>query len=266
MIASRTSRRQLLELRQRLPERDLALVAQVAELRLMSGRQLQAVHFPNELHATEEAASRVCRRTLQRLVSLGVLMRLERRIGGLRAGSASFVYALGPLGHRLLEKRQSARPRRYEPSAAFATHQLAVSQLAVDLILASRRRRCEVLVVEGEPACWRTLTGLGRIVLRPDLFLSVGVDELEYRWFVELDRGTHHRPALLRKAQLYESYYQTGVEQATHGVFPRVLWIAPDPTRASQLRSTLDRGGFTDNLLMVTTSEDAVAVLTGARA
>lgn len=262
MSGPRPSRANVLHLRELLAERDLSLVTQVAELRLMSGRQIEAVHFPYELHPTAEAAARHCRRVLSRLVRDRLLVRLERRVGGVRAGSASFVYALGPVGHRLLDDHR-ARPRRYEPSVVFVDHQLAVSELVVDLTRASRRGVLELLDVEGEPACWRTVPAIGRVVLRPDLFVAVGANDLEYRWFVEIDRGTHHRPAVLRKARLYESYYRSGIEQTTHGVFPRAVWITADEARATRLRFALSRGEFTDGLMVVTTVDDALATLVG---
>lgn len=262
MSGRRFGRASVRDLRARLAKRDLALVAQVAELRLMSGRQIEAVHFPHEPHASAETAARHCRRVLARLVRDRVLVRLARQVGGVRAGSGSFLYALGPVGQRLLNDERP-RPRRYEPSAWFVNHQLAVSQLVVDLTLAARRGEIELLAVQGEPACWRAVPAVGRVVLRPDLFLAVGAGELEYRWFVEVDRGTHHLPAVRRKARLYESYYRSGVEQATHGVFPRVLWITPDTTRTTRLRQTLAAGEFSDGLLLVTTNNAALAALAG---
>ncbi len=263
MSGRRFGRVSVRDLRARLAERDLAVVSQVAELRLMNGRQIEAVHFPHEPDASAETAARHCRRVLARLVRDRLLVRLARQVGGVRAGSGSFLYALGPVGQRLLQDEQRARPRRYEPSAAFVEHQLAVSQLVVDLTLAARRGKLELLAVQGEPACWRALPAVGRLVLRPDLFLAVGAAELEYRWFVEVDRGTHHLPAVRRKARLYESYYRSGVEQATHGVFPRVLWITPDTTRTTRLRQTLAAGEFSDGLLLVTTNDAALAALAG---
>lgn len=262
MSGRRFGRVSVRELRARLAERDLAVVARVAELRLLSGRQIEAVHFPHEAHASAETAARHCRRVLARLVRDRVLVRLARQVGGVRAGSGSFLYALGPVGQRLLNEERP-RSRRYEPSAAFVEHQLAVSQLVVDLTLAARRGEIELLAVQGEPACWRAVSAVGRVVLRPDLFLAVAAAELEYRWFVEVDRGTHHLPAVRRKARLYESYYRSGVEQASHGVFPRVLWITPDTTRTARLREALGGGEFSGGLLLVTTNDEAPAVLAG---
>jgi protein involved in plasmid replication-relaxation len=262
MSGPRLGRAEVRELRQLLSERDLAVISQLAELRLMSGRQIEAVHFPEELHSTPATAARHCRRVLARLVRERLIVRLPRPVGGIRAGSQAFIYALGPIGYRLLQA-DGSRLRVHEPGATFVDHQLAVSQLAVDFTLAHRSHQLELLILEGEPTCWRTLPSIGRAVLRPDLFLAIGTGELEYRWFVEVDRGTHRNPALLRKAQLYESYYRSGVEQATHGIFPRVAWITPGQVRATQLNKTLEGGEFTEGLMLVTTSDNAHRLLAG---
>lgn len=262
MNGSRFSRVEVRELRRRLSERDRAVISQVGELRLMTGRQIEAVHFPVVLHSTAATAARHCRRVLGRLVRDRLLVRLPRPVGGIRAGSQAFIYGLGPIGHRLLNK-DGSRLRVNEPGETFVDHQLAVSELVIDLSLASRNGDLELVTVEGEPRCWRTLPSIGRSILRPDLFIAIGKGELEYRWFVEVDRATHHQPALLRKARLYESYYRSGVEQATHGVFPRVAWITTDVSRATRLDDVLRSGEFTNGLMLVTTGDDALRFLTG---
>ncbi len=62
------------------------------------------------------SAARIARRVLARLTELGVLARLERRIGGLRAGSSGYVYYLGPAGQRLVAYWQGqAYPRPLPP-------------------------------------------------------------------------------------------------------------------------------------------------------
>jgi hypothetical protein len=264
MSGSRSGRAVVRELRGRLPDRDLSIVSQIAELRLMSGRQIEAMHFPPELHATPTTAARQCRRVLMRLVGSRLLVRLPRTVGGVRGGSHTFIYGLGPVGHRLRQE-DGSRLRAYEPGEAFVEHQLAVSQLVVDLTVAGRNGQLEIVAVEAEPACWRTLPAIGRSVLRPDLFLAIGEGELEYRWFVEVDRGTHRAPALLRKAQLYESYYRSGLEQAAHGVFPRIVWVTPDDVRAERVRAVLSGGRFSDGLMQVTSSADALSSLIGGK-
>ena len=253
------------QLRAELSERDLAIVRQVADLRLMSARQLQAVHFGPMKHHSQSAATRACGRRLQRLTGHRLLVRTERRVGGVRAGSASYCYGLGPVGQRVLNL-EGPRRRFKEPSSIFVRHTLAVGQLVVDLTLASQDGNLDLLACQAEPRCWRYFSGLaGATVLRPDLFLAVGVGDLEHRWFCEIDRATEGLPVVGRKCRLYEAYYRSGREQAEHGVFPRVCWIVPSEKRAKDLAQDIagDRR-LTDGLFAVTTGERAISVLSGA--
>jgi hypothetical protein len=256
------SARGLAQLRERLSGRDVAILRQVAELRLMSARQIQAVHFSDAEHHNELAATRARQRVLARLIRERLLLRLTRRIGGVRAGSAGFVVALGPVGQRVLALDGSRR-RAYEPTLRFFDHTLAISQLVVDIMAASRRDLFDLLDCQAEPRCWREFSGLGgRRVLRPDIFLALGVGEYELRWFIEIDRATESLPTVLRKCHLYADYYQSGQEQARSGVFPRVCWVVPDDVRAERVCAAIRRERLLpERLFMVTTSELAVAAL-----
>ncbi len=266
MSASRKGRRQLAGLALELSERDILIVGTVSDLRLATAGQLERLHFPvPECHATALTAARTARRTLERLVRQRLVVRLERRIGGMRAGSASFIDALGPLGQRVLGEG-GPRRRFREPSALFVGHTLAVSELYVRLHQATRGGALQLLgTVETEPRCWRSsVTAGGRTLLKPDLFVVTGNDEYEYRWFVEVDLATEHAPAIQRKCQAYEAYYRSGSEQAEHGVFPRVLWVAPDGVRADRLRTAIaSTANLTNGLFVVTSVDQAVKVLAG---
>ena len=257
------SARGVARLRERLSERDLAIIRQVGELRLMDARQIQAVHFPDAEHYNEPAATRARQRVLERLTRERLLTRLDRRIGGIRAGSAGFVLALGPIGQRLLAI-DGPRRRSYEPTLRFVDHTLAIAQLVVDVTVAARRGLLDVLDCQAEPRCWRQFAGLGgRRLLRPDALLVLGVDEYELRWFIEVDRASESLPTVMRKCHLYADYYQSGKEQAAHGgVFPRVCWIVPDELRAGRLGSAIARDRtLPERLFMVTTDELAVDAL-----
>src|SRR5262245_3341192 len=81
-----------------LAERDWRVLRRVSGLRFVSGSQLRRLELG-------ESSARASRRALLRLVHLGVLERLPRQIGGVRAGSAGFVYRLGPAGQRLAVPR-----------------------------------------------------------------------------------------------------------------------------------------------------------------
>jgi hypothetical protein len=231
----------------------------------MSARQIQALHFPASQHDNDRAATRARQRVLARLYRERLLIALTRRIGGVRAGSAGLVLALGPVGQRVIGLG-GARRRTYEPGWRFLDHTLAVSQLVVDVQVAARAGLLDMLDAQAEPQCWRAVAGMGgRLVLRPDAFLILGVGEYELRWFIEVDRSSESLPVIVRKCRLYADYYQSGQEQAERGgVFPRVCWVVPDEVRAERVRAAIARDrSLPDRLFIVTTSAQAVTVLRG---
>lgn len=249
-----------------LSERDRGVMGFVAEFRLASAEQLRRAFFPASEFATPPTADRCCRRVLHRLTRTRVLNRLERRVGGLRAGSDGFIYGLGPVGFRMTQPEGRSRPRAFEPSPQFIHHQLAVSHLAVELMQAARQDAVSALHLEGEPRSWRMLPGQRSRagMLRPDMHVRLRSGDVEMSWFVEIDRGTTHVPALIRKCVLYESYYRAGVEQAEHGVFPRVIWVAPTGARAERIAAGVGRrADLTPGLFAVATTDAAVQLLRG---
>ncbi len=240
----------------------MSVIRQVADLRLMSARQIQALHFPTSEHQGEAAAMRARQRVVARLCRDRLLTPLQRRVGGVRAGSAGLVLALGPVGQRVLADG-GGRRRAYEPTMRFFDHTLATSQLAVDLTLAARHGLIELLTFQAEPQSWREFADMGgRHWLRPDAFAVLGSGEYELRWFIEIDRASESLPVVLRKCRLYADYYQSGAEQAKHDVFPRVCWVVPNEARADRLREAVARDRrLPERLFVVTVSERAVVAL-----
>jgi len=231
----------------------------------MTALQIEELHFFE--HTTRLTAARTCRRVLERMTRVGLIWRLERRIGGIRAGSASFVYALAPFGQRIIDPDGEARLRYAEPSDVFLEHTLAIAQLAVDLHRLSRTTDdVDLIAVDPEPECWRRFTvGLeGVQILKPDLSVSLRVGEYDYHWFVEVDLSTHSAATVVRKCRLYHSYWQRGVEQDRSGLFPRILVVAPSQRRASLIeRSIRNARNLNLDLFALTTSDDALKWLTG---
>jgi hypothetical protein len=229
----------------RLSPRDREVVATLAELRVATAPQLERWHFAG---ATPLARARAARRSLAQLVSLGVLTRLDRRIGGVRAGSAGYVYGLDLLGQRIAQAQgwlPPARTRRVrEPSRLFLRHQLAVGELHLQLVEADRTGIVlELQRREPEPACWRTYLGGGGhpLILKPDFFTVVAAANLELSWFGEIDLHTHSLAAIDRKCRTYIDYWRTGTEVAERGVQPRTLWLVPGEGRRAQLERTIRR-------------------------
>lgn len=261
--AARFGRRQLAEIHASLSDRDLAVLRSVAALHFVTTRQLERLHF-HGLGLSPQWAARGARQTLARLHDLKLLDRLERRIGGVRAGSASFVYALSRAGSRLLHDHNRRRSR--EPSLAHLSHVLDVAELVVRLHERARTGGdIDLLDVETEPACWRSfIDSKGRQrTLKPDLRATLGAGSAELHWFVELDRGTEHRPALVRKIQAYLAAWEDEGEQTRVGVFPRVLWVVPDARRAEVVAQVCNSlSGVPVGMFEVATSDRAVTALT----
>lgn len=260
----RTGHRQLEELWTRLSERDLGILRSVARLQFVSSPLLQRLHFGLDEH-TPLGAARTTRRVLERLTKQRLLIRLDRTIGGVRAGSSGHIYALGPVGARLVQ-RERPRPRFREPSTTFLRHRLAIAELYVEIVEQARAGRFELLAHETEPACWRRYATLGGEVgiLKSDLRLTLGVGDYETHWFIEVDLGTEHLPALLRKCRQYEAAFLAGDEQRACGLFPRVLFLMSSPERVEALTLAIAREPDLPRLFVVRRAERAIETLAQA--
>ena len=263
---SRAGRRTIRRLKQSLSQRDLAVMKSVELYRYLTARQIENLHFYD--HTSPLTGARTCRRVLERLSGVGALVRLERRVGGIRAGSASYIYGLGSVGQRVLHESNAARIRRREPSLAFIDHTLAISQLAVDITVISRLDLVDLLELTPEPACWRSFQrGMeGTDVLKPDLAVAIRAGGYHYHWFVEVDLATHSSTSIVKKCRMYQDYWCSGIEQDTHNLFPKVLWVAPTARRAKQLLRAISAAhGLYENLFDVTTSDEAVCHMVGVK-
>ncbi len=256
---------ELLALAGSLSESERAAIQTVADMRLMTHAQLAAL-----LGSTEASAARSARRLLARLTALRVLGRLERRIGGRRAGSAGYVYYLGPVGQRLMaywHGRGLVRGRtRPEPGGRYVRHCLAVSELYVQTRLAANAGTLDLLSFESEPDCWRTYVDSfgGRALLKSDAYTRLGLGAYEDSFFIEVDLGSESRSVIARKVRAYLDYFQTGTEQAEHGVFPRVLLLTNSEKRRAALVEVCERlPAEARRLFTVSTLDRALAVLTG---
>lgn len=219
--------------RRRLGERDLVILCTLARFRLITGRQLQRLHVTDKTPVT---AARRTRAVLRRLTELRVVVRLERRIGGVQAGSEGMVYGLSGLGCSVLALEGGTGPRPKPVNSAkpaFQDHVLAVAELYVQLRERHLTNQAELIMFETEPACWRRHSGPGgqSMVLKPDAFIVLGVGEFEQSAFIELDCGTESLPTVQRKCLRYVDYWQSGQEERHEGVFPRVWWLVPDARR-----------------------------------
>jgi len=254
-------------LKDRLTDRDYELLRNVEKFRLLSTNHIQRLHF-DPVHPTPTASARACIRTLSRLRDALVLKALERRIGGARAGSAGFVWYIGAAGERILQSLDppvvSGRRNYREPSRHFVEHTLAISELAVRTIEAERQGGLEVLEVQAEPASWQqSLSRFGTaLTLKPDLLLVTASGDYEHHWFIEVDMASEHMPVIMRQCASYEAFRATGRYQATHGLFPAVLWVVPGSVRAEAIRAAVAAtAGLDPALFQVCTTEEYLGVV-----
>jgi len=233
--APRIARAKAEQTRRDMTELDREVAGFVQDVRLCSGAQLVRRFWPNGENDRRRAS-----RALRRLTDWQVLDRLPRQIGGVRAGSRGYLYGLGPVGVRVLDAGRTAR-RRDVPGERYIAHTVATAEVVVAMHEAQATGRLDLLEVQSEPACWRSFSGPmgGRLVLKPDLFVRVGVGSLEDRWQIEVDLATESTPTIREKARRYVQHFRSGAEQARHGVYPRTLWAAPTDKRCEQITRAL---------------------------
>jgi len=156
----------------------------------------------------------------------------------------------------------------------FANHTLAVNDVAVGLLEASRRSRLftvEELVTE--PRNWRSYLGPNGETrwLKPDLTLVSAItedgDEYEEHAFLEIDLGTEHLPRIQAKCRMYAAYAATGAYQAENGLFPAVVWLSPNPARRAALRAAVAATrGLSGGLFRVADPEEYICRVAGQKA
>ncbi|WP_410623218.1 replication-relaxation family protein [Amycolatopsis sp. cmx-8-4] len=230
-------------LAERLSQRDVAILRSLRDFRLMSGAQLRRLHFPGESLATQ---ARKVRAALARLTDWHLVVRLSRRVGGLRAGSEGHIYGLSGLGHAVLDL-DTAAPRRHrgvDPTKlAFQSHVLAIGELVVQLREHERAGLCQIEELRAEPGCWRWFGGSAgqQRVLKPDAYARLGVGEYELASFIEVDQATESLPTITRKCRVYLDYFRTGVEQQARGMFPLVWWLVPTTARLQGIAHCIGR-------------------------
>ena len=219
-----------------LPPRDLDVLLDIEARRYMTSGQVCRLRFGTA--STPGSAQRIANRVLNRLKGHGLIVPLQRRIGGVRGGSSEYIWALTPAGYRLLhlEEDDLTRKLNFEPSQRFAEHTLAVTELDMQL---RSIQGVSVMEAQFEPDNWRDC---GKNRLKPDYYAITSVGEYEDYWFFEIDLATVKPFRVVEKCMQYQEYYYSGVEQHKTGIFPRVVWVAPDKKRQEDLRRYIREG------------------------
>ena len=160
-------------LEQTLTPRDTAIIESLDRLRVATTEQLKRLHFAD---LTARSAARQAPKALARLAESRIVTKLERQLGGTRAGSRAAVWSLDVAGQRLAAACGPAGGRiirrPWTPSLSFLAHRLAVSECFVLLTEHARTGACDVLDFDAEPLSWRRYASAygGTFILKPDAF------------------------------------------------------------------------------------------------
>lgn len=222
-----------------LSPRDRAILRDLQRVRLLTGRQLERLHFADLATANARGSGR--RRTMQRLVQLKLVATLDRRVGGVRAGSSGLIYRLDARAYRQAVLWQEkplddlpVRLRRPWPLGwQFVCHGLAVSELYVRLRERERASGQRLHLFLGEPAAW-----YGGV--KPDAFTVYDDGAWEVHRWLEVDRATESLPTLQRKLQRYLGLAAAG-DAGPRGILPTVLVTVPDERRQRQVTDLIAR-------------------------
>ena len=259
--ASRVGAARLREIAEQLSPRDLRILSDLSRLRVLSGRQLERLHFQG---GETSARGRARRRVLRRLVSLSLVTTLDRRIGGVRAGSAGLIYALTAAGQRLLDDGPSTIRRRNprEPGTLFHDHALAISQLIVELHEQTEARSASLVGYSAEhDATWLAPDRHGQLKpLRPDLHLLLATETVEDAWWIEVDRATESLPRLHAKLESYLRLARSG-RDVPGGLMPRVLVTVPHESRLAAAQKTIRAVRAPEGLFQAVLHEQAAGFL-----
>lgn len=227
----------------RLSNRDRAILLDLARVRVLSGKQLDRLHFADLAPGSRE---RTRRRVMARLVEHRLVSTLERTVGGARSGSAGYVFSLDVAAQRVLALvggaeyigLPSGRTRAPEtPGTLFLAHALDVSGLFVALKERERAGDLTLAQYAVESAAWHPDEQGG--VLKPDAYVRIRRGEIEDSWWVEVDRATESLPTLKRKLRTYVDFATQG-GCGPDGVMPRVLVTVPHGHRLAGVRAVID--------------------------
>ena len=249
--------------------RDMDILRLIREHRFLTTKQIQRLLFSD--HASPGAAIRACVRVLTRLELRALIVKLSRQIGGVHAGSGSYIWGIDDAGDRLLRADSGAkdakRQRTFDPSPLFLAHTLAVAETHVMLEEAAHREELELVAVTTEPSTWRAFAGRAGTTqtLKPDLHAVTALGDFEDHWFIEIDNGTESLPTVLVKCQTYQRYFESGREQHISGVFPKVVWLMVDARRRSKLLAAIKSDKRLDErLFSAVAPDDFIPLVTGS--
>jgi hypothetical protein len=232
MTSPRLTLARLRHLADELSDRHTTVLLHLSRARVLTGRQLDRLLEPDPGSAAR-TAERARQRAMARLTVLGLVDTLDRRVGGVRAGSAGHVHVLTTAGHTLAALLEGDRlPRRVRhsrrPGPMFLAHAIDIAEIYVQLVEHSRSGSgFTVAAFVTEPDSWWHQHGLR---LRPDAYTLLRASNHGDCWWIEVDRATESIPRLRDKLRVYLDHFTSG-GLGPDGAPPRVLITAPDSRR-----------------------------------
>jgi Replication-relaxation len=230
MSGARLTTARLRQLAAELPDRYTEPVLHLSRARVLTGAQLdRLLRQPGTAPRTTERARQ---RVMTHLCHLGLATTLDRRIGGVRAGSTGYVHVLTSAGHTLaalLTGQQLSRRIRHSraPGRTFIAHALDIAEIYVQLTEHSCAGSFRVAAFITEPDSWWQQSG---VFLRPDAYTRLATPTHRDCWWLEIDRDTESLPRLRDKLRDYTDHATTS-GTGPDGVPPRVLFTTPTPRR-----------------------------------
>ena len=215
----------------------------VSRFRQLSSSQLRRLHY----QGTPRGRVVRCSRHLSRLVSLGLLTRLERVQGGYGGGSGEHVYQLPTTKARTPD-----------------VHSLDVAELYVQLreptwnmngAYSTFEPDIRIIAFDPEPYCH---IKIGHMELKPDAYVKLSTGE----WWIEVDKSSEFRSQLAFKMRRYVTAFNQWDTDKHGEVFPLCLWVVPDDDRKRVIEGVI-RSQAEPELFAVVVFKDAVKELSG---
>ncbi|MHB8512427.1 MAG: replication-relaxation family protein, partial [Actinomycetota bacterium] len=223
-------KKQLQQLRESATAFEWSVLKALAIVRVANTRQLRDHVFP-ELKKSN--AGRNITRLLKKMESKRLVLRLQREVGGPHGGARQSVWALDTAGTALTHDYDELPRRPRTPGPMFLKHAQAVSEIFFQLAELERCGRLQIRSFEAEPSSWRHFfSAVGPTALKPDAYAEYVVGERTLRAvFLEADLDTEAKSTVAKKMSVFAAYYESGLEQERLGMFPRVIFIAPNAKR-----------------------------------
>lgn len=206
-----------------LAEREREIVQLVGRFKQLTTKQIKALAFPDQPYNPQ---ARYLRRLLENKMLALVTEPLR---GGVRGGSAQYVYQLGKRG------REMYGWGRRGHSIVINHHQLRVVEAYIALFEADRRGDIRLLHWSTEPDCH---ISFGGITLKPDMYVDIAYQQngnwLRNTFWLEIDLGTEHKRQILEKISTYKLAYEVSGDYPLDK-YPTTVWLATRDDRASEL-------------------------------